>query len=728
MGDEWHERYAAWGFLDDRFRALRGQTHHVLPEGEGDGRLWLQLQLRQLVAADDKRVSDCREAMLLVGAMGSYARTDVWEVWMAKLPEFAEVSEVMDGHPWWKVVSRFDVMSVPGQTFAEWEAAMRQLLWTETTSETFNEDWNQMCELLEEEGIDMSQPPVIPVRFAMSVDESQDPDAQTRQIRGMIQFLTQLISHLEELERVFPNRPRFKLDSVDLNLRSLILTPVTVQSVQELLALKVQVQDLILPVDFPTHVSWRRPWASLLHTVCGNARSTLTTAYPIGRIIVSFTTEPMYRAFCSTIVDAVNVKGIKVTGCFNPVAFSWNWLYFALFSQASTSSVASVFLNYDHCFGRTSDTDTVKTKDPLSQLLNDPIRSSSDMELGSVRLREGASVRLFPFEGEVEETIVIDKPVDIFEILRGKSTSTTVDILVPGFGNGRVDRSAILDILYDRQAQAIGVVHAASQDKSRTQNAMKRLYIVESASDEITSQLLRLLTFAGSRIESIRLFSTPSSGSYVRELLAKCSNLTSLELIWTTASILDGILTAYDRGSTLRNLSFQKWREYDDSSMRAFLQRLSDPSSSLTRHLQRLDLHGYGELSIAWQPTDTTARLFATMLQKNTQLHWLQVFLGSRAYTAFDQAMDECEPQEREKALKRIVGGVPLSVRTKCAFLSVFSHDSSRLSDISFNVDMLVVSKIFEFAEEPIRRRVGVHEWESYDDDDDEDDGGALAY
>jgi len=279
-----------------------------------------------------------------------------------------------------------------------------------------------------------------------------------------------------------------------------------------------------------------------------------------------------------------------------------------------------------------------------------------------------------------------------------------VTVLVPGYGVCTVARNALIAVDDEEQPAGDGVIDLDLD------------YMTVLGDGEAVYQLLALIGFPLTRLR-LALHVNEGFELDIGRVLRSCPNLKSLIVAGLTVNA-DAFLAAYRDGNARIEELMIAFDELDE-----FTKELSDKTTALARTLKRVVYFfssirpGIGELQFQAVPS---------MLESNNVLEDVQVMAPGRLWETYTEPLfpyhNELLPVARE----------PFPLQCRLAFLSIFSASqrqrspdakraksaSTPVSSVlaSFTADRGVISIIFGFAAECLRRRVYCDKWNGDDE------------
>ncbi|GLD92333.1 hypothetical protein PINS_up000866 [Pythium insidiosum] len=414
------------------------------------------------------------------------------------------------------------------------------------------------------------------------------------------------------------------------------------------------------------------------------------------------------RAISSALVDCQSVRHVS---CYFALDYElevmdvefpdqhgrlleWQWLAWALFSPEANHTIERVSIDATALEREHTEAmrQVLTTAYPLSLLTHRPPPSSGRSMLDRVCLARGTQITLASSDGD---TVIhwSDDCTELRVIPGGDDASSTIDLLVPGWGVGTVSRHTTTP------------VSGTEFNGARRGSVVKELKIQSITED--ASIILPLLEAVGRQLTYLYLSDSqePLSAEVLRSVLRSCPSLTRLRLdsitIATLEPLIDHMATA---SSDITRLSFRDVTVTDMDSVHRFLDALSGapahdaPPHVISEKLQDLSIH-IVERTIANPTRGPILKTLATSLETNRRL------TRCLAYTASRSRFDEFSPAF--KALDRQllpVRRAPLALQSKLVFLSVVQPSLPTDPRSVPSLDSLVISKIFSLAGSCVER------------------------
>ncbi|TMW67550.1 hypothetical protein Poli38472_011170 [Pythium oligandrum] len=294
---------------------------------------------------------------------------------------------------------------------------------------------------------------------------------------------------------------------------------------------------------------------------------------------------------------------------------------------------------------------------PQTQLVSDAT-TSDDVYLGTLHLDQGAVINL---SSDSEDTLVVQQPNGLnFEIIRKDPMSTSIEILLPGFGIGTVERVAS----QEKRSRLSPRSETAGSISSLLNTTVPVLRVVAS-SDRKSTGIIEVVAKDGNE-------------ELVKIILDNCPNLRTLELSGVklpSFRLFTEVHTVHNRH--LVELVLSKWKLDNEESLVEFLDMLSDPASIPAKRLEKLVLND----NVDGVLKEESATALTRVTHLNWKLNYLQAYLPSSISSTYENDLEELrgeEYDEEEDDQREVIQSVPL--RSKCALVSVFAQRSSEQS------------------------------------------------
>lgn len=372
----------------------------------------------------------------------------------------------------------------------------------------------------------------------------------------------------------------------------------------------------------------------------------------------------------------------------------WKYLTYAFFSRHSCSQVAS--LRIEGLILTSQDIDAVQSileaQDPTVTLFGLNASKSESSEYSTATVKAGTHVELLPMEAHDESAgkVVLKSDIGCATVVHNDSTSEFVRVILPGFGVCRVLHEDIIPSI-----------------DTRPKSKLTSLDLQFDDDENATFGLPRLIELVGPGLTKLKLDVPSGMGEGIFNAIKLCSSLKGLRVQGVLICSADFIAAYRDEKLHIEDVECR----FDD--MAALIHQLSDKKTRLAQNLTRMACV-FNYPSNMWNDPAVLASV-VEMLENNTKLRTFQITVPSYCYADVSAALSKFENQLVSVLLE------PFPLSSKLAFLSVFNSKSSegkrarttprneRQPLVSrFELDPLVVSKIFDFAGICARRSIHV--------------------
>ncbi|TMW67549.1 hypothetical protein Poli38472_011169 [Pythium oligandrum] len=701
-----------YGRYDDLSPFINHHDHHACSARSDSGECKLSLVVsKPLSGRSPQYYRQLRNDLLVAGTLGFGSSTSA--PWNQAVQYHTNDESVPNS------VTR---TLTPRITFDFGFVTARDLEWKNTLCHLFgydgrNSEFLSECKLLQEQFPDnKAHLPSIPIRFIIPTWGVDSLGDQLQILQKLIILVQRTLERTKQAEESHPERPRFKLETMIIEVPDFYLTSKIVRQLQALMTLDVKIEFLVPPkktvdennVEIP---GWRSAWASLLFTVFGHPQATIVSPKPVEKFVLTFAREApvtMYEAFFSVVVHATSVTKIYVMREYSYVSpTQWRWLLYALFSRASTTSVKEVGSLTHPLLWTFEDVDVasvVNATHPVTQLHPDST-SADDKYLGIVRLQQGAKIQI---SKDPSDTIEVTNPDgQSFEIIR-RGASGLICILVPGYGYGWVDRATT----YEKRMRFSSSRPSPSPSPSLSQSAVECIEAGERDfyQHEPAALVQLWLPHIGRHLKDLRVsVARDAHDEVLQDILAHCPNLESLTIGNFELKSLQLLQDAFEKHACQIKSLIMDWCSTDVMALATFIASLADRKTVISKRLQRL------ELSQQMACHDLPMYLLC-VLHFNDRLHHVRAYMWPCQVRWFNEMAVKDDYDLRT----RIVG-ISLPIEAKSAFLSVFSPINTASCTVKTALDRDVISTIFEMAARPVQRKVVIEETPHEEEEPDHD-------
>ncbi|TMW61259.1 hypothetical protein Poli38472_013722 [Pythium oligandrum] len=382
--------------------------------------------------------------------------------------------------------------------------------------------------------------------------------------------------------------------------------------------------------------------------------------------------------------------------------YEWCWLFYTLFNGASARSVTTLRLNATDILmdDFIQVRKLVRSRNPLEMLLDldldeemeadgRPQRPESTLSRpAQVIVRDGTPVYLDILRSQ--HPLILSSGSRVFDVMH--ELNDAYDILVPGYGQCWVTKEDVAVEIPRSEENARDRWRLETHPITKLSVTMNRSVLEER--DQ--TGLRVLLKLIGTPIKQLSLGCEWHEGldpSLLDFVWSSCPNIVYLSVGNMSLDSFDDIVAAYASGRCqVSELSLTECNPFDTESPVAFVKKLADPKTPISKTLHQLHL-GLSDVTDRFMPNEVL-EAFLTMLETNERLRFLQLEVG-------EDQIDSYNP--RFAAFRGQTIRYPLAWSTKCAFLSVVKHvqhfDSvDRVIPPIGRLDSLSLSRIFAFA------------------------------
>uniref|UniRef100_H3HC52 Uncharacterized protein n=1 Tax=Phytophthora ramorum TaxID=164328 RepID=H3HC52_PHYRM len=368
--------------------------------------------------------------------------------------------------------------------------------------------------------------------------------------------------------------------------------------------------------------------------------------------------DQTFSGLCSSLAEATEVRKLTINGVFRPLTpaqrtWRWQWLTYALFSDASRSSIEEINL-----MGvQLSNTDVDAIAQVLAANVPEPGQATDAAEAAYaeagntveyVYIPKGTSVRNKESIASPNDSTSLETVDDfMFRLLQHDDNSDWVNVLVPG------------------REQEMPV-------------------------------LVRLLGLVGRSLQRLSIQTTGSAALDVQAILKASPKLDQLFLDSVQLDLAAFMLQMENGSAKIRCFGLAYYNAPAEVITR-FAKKLADPHSALANGIRELCLGADNE---EFPMTDESVQAFLGVLKTNAKLVYLDLLvlpaLFDRYAAAFRQHHQELLSVEKDK----------LPLRCRLAFLSVVRGHSTPVSDTLLHLDNNLLQIIFSFAAVSAKRTV----------------------
>ncbi|KAE8997494.1 hypothetical protein PR003_g19508 [Phytophthora rubi] len=407
--------------------------------------------------------------------------------------------------------------------------------------------------------------------------------------------------------------------------------------------------------------------------------------------------DQAFSGLCASLADASAVRKLTLGGAFRPLTpvqrtWRWQWLTYALFSEASRSSIEEINL-----MGvQLSQEDVDAIAEVLTAKVPEPDEATDAAEAAYTEggraveylcVPKGTSVRIKESIANPNDSTTLETVDDfMFRLLQNDNEGEWMNVLVPGRGNGVI---------------ASGDAHRAESkvllQPSRSSDGITSLSLsIDSNAEQEMPILLRFIQLVGRSMKKLSIQTAGSTALDVHEILKACPQLDQLFLDSVQID-LDTLMVEVENGSTsIRCFGLAYYNTPTDVVTR-FAKKLGDPNSALANGMRELCLSAD---NAEFPMTDGNVKAFLDVLKTNHKLIYLDLLvlpaLFDKYAAAFRAHHQEPLCVEKEK----------LPLRCRLAFLSVVRGHSTPANDTFLHLDDHLLKNIFAFAAVSAKRTV----------------------
>ncbi|KAL4147587.1 hypothetical protein PRNP1_011341 [Phytophthora ramorum] len=410
--------------------------------------------------------------------------------------------------------------------------------------------------------------------------------------------------------------------------------------------------------------------------------------------------DQTFSGLCSSLAEATEVRKLTINGVFRPLTpaqrtWRWQWLAYALFSDASRSSIEEINL-----MGvQLSNTDVDAIAQVLAANVPEPGQATDAAEAAYaeagntveyVYIPKGTSVRIKESIASPNDSTSLETVDDfMFRLLQHDDNSDWVNVLVPGRGNGVVARNHVRRVAGDDLA--------ALPRPRRAVNGITSLSLsIDNNAEQEMPVLVRLLGLVGRSLQRLSIQTTGSAALDVQAILKASPKLDQLFLDSVQLDLAAFMLQMENGSAKIRCFGLAYYNAPAEVITR-FAKKLADPHSALANGIRELCLGADNE---EFPMTDESVQAFLGVLKTNDKLMYLDLLvlpaLIDRYAAAFRQHHQELLSVEKDK----------LPLRCRLAFLSVVRGHSTPVRDTLLHLDNNLLQIIFSFAAVSAKRTV----------------------
>ncbi|RLN32637.1 hypothetical protein BBJ28_00000412 [Nothophytophthora sp. Chile5] len=399
--------------------------------------------------------------------------------------------------------------------------------------------------------------------------------------------------------------------------------------------------------------------------------------------------DQIFSGLCCSLAEASMVRKLTLNGAFTNLTsaqrtWRWQWLAYALFSDASRSSIETlqlmgVRLSVDDVDAIAEVLSTNVPEPGVAPIAAETTHTQAGRPIEFVNTEKDTYIRMKESIASHNESTFMET-VDgaTFRVLQDDGESEWIHVLVPGRGNGLIARDRGQKVNLEDPLQP-----------HRAPGGITSLSLSIDIDVEQGAALLpRLLHLIG---RSLRMLSIRTIGSATldfRAILQACPDLEQLFLDSVQID-LDAFMLKLESGNaTIRCFGLAYFNAPTDVLTR-FAEKLGDPSSTLANGMHELCLSADNE---EMPMTDESVQAFLNVLESNHTLAYLDLLVLPALFDKYsaDFVRHHQEPLAVEKE--------KLPLRCRLAFLSIVRGRGAATKGVMQQLDNHILTKIFDFA------------------------------
>ncbi|POM58304.1 Hypothetical protein PHPALM_37063 [Phytophthora palmivora] len=402
-----------------------------------------------------------------------------------------------------------------------------------------------------------------------------------------------------------------------------------------------------------------------------------------------------FSGLCSSLAEASLVQKLTINGAFRPLTptqrtWRWQWLTYALFSNASRSSIEEINL-----MGvQLSNADIDAITEVLLTSLPEPDQTGAytdgRMCVEYVYVPKGTSVGIRKSIASPNDSTTLNTIDDfVFRFLQDDGENNLVNVLVPGRGNGVIASDHVRRVLDDDPEIPF--------QPNRSPNGITSLSLsIDSNAEQDMSVLIEFLQLVGKSLLKLSIQTVGSGAMDIHAILRACPNLDQLFLDNVSIN-LDTFMLEVESGDADIRCFGLLYCNVPAEAMTRFAKKLADPESALACGMRELCLSADNEVS---PMTDENVQAFLNVLKTNDKLVYLDLLvlppLFDKYAAAFRKHHQETLTIEKEK----------LPLRCRLSFLSVIRGHLTPVNDVFHHLDNHLLRHIFSFAAVSAKRTI----------------------
>ncbi|RLN98211.1 hypothetical protein BBJ28_00000003 [Nothophytophthora sp. Chile5] len=399
-----------------------------------------------------------------------------------------------------------------------------------------------------------------------------------------------------------------------------------------------------------------------------------------------------FAALCSAISAASVSKNLRLYGVFlssdTPElrAWKWQWLAYALFSKASLSSIASVFISAAPLTARdvAAIAAVLATNSPPPIALEErPELATSDRDTYAyfpegTRLNLLDDVEDLDTEEHAPSTVLLDRDSWLQIVSDSDASSSSLDVVLPGYGICRVDQSC-----------ASRIERRAASPPHRRFAGLEAFVIALKLPDREHggAVLPDFLELIGAPLRFLNIIAAGSYSVNFSAISQRCPQLT--ELFLNGIELIDADSFAQDLERTDSKIVRLGLVNAFSAShhVTQLAEVVGDPTSRLAAQMTELCLTGS---RTSWPIDETNVLALLAMLETNRTLTYVNLTVERDLHAQYLEAFQRHDG-EAVAAVK-----AKLAMECKVAFLSVVRGHG--VTSTCNALDDRVLTCIFSFA------------------------------
>ncbi|RLN32633.1 hypothetical protein BBJ28_00000416 [Nothophytophthora sp. Chile5] len=404
-----------------------------------------------------------------------------------------------------------------------------------------------------------------------------------------------------------------------------------------------------------------------------------------------------FAALCSAISAASVSKNLRFYGVFlssdTPElrAWKWQWLAYALFSKASLSSIASVFISAAPLTARdvAAIATVLATNSPPLMVFegstSDPVlrRDTYGYFPEGTRLNLLDEVEDLDTGEHTPSTVLLDRDSWLQIVSDSDVSSPFLDVVLPGYGVCRVDQSCASRI----ERRAVSPPRNSSDDRRFL--GLEAFVIALKLHDGMHggAVLADFLELIGAPLRFLNILAAGFYSISLSAIIQRCPNLTELFLNGIVLIDADNFAQDLERAHS-KIVRLGLVNAFSSSHHATQLAEvIGDPTSRLATQMAELCLTGSG---ISWPIDETNVLAMLAMLETNRTLTYVNFTVERDLHAQYLEAF------QRHDGEAVAVVKAKLAMECKVAFLSVVRGHG--VTSTWNALDDRVLTCIFSFA------------------------------